>query len=163
MNLNDNKRDVKSKKRAKGRVFINRELCKGCGFCVEFCPFGVLEMSDGFNEKGYPLTTDHWGILQILYKTDGISQIELANALAKDTPNITRMLDVMEKNGLIDRRPDPDDRRKHLILKTNKAGKMKKELFVISSSTQGKVFKKISKNDLKNFKDMMERMYANLE
>ena len=53
MNLNDNKSAVKSKKRAKGKVFINRELCKGCGFCVEFCPFGVLEMSDGFNEKGY--------------------------------------------------------------------------------------------------------------
>ena len=53
MNSNNNERAVKSKKRAKGRVFINRELCKGCGFCVEFCPFGVLEMSDGFNEKGY--------------------------------------------------------------------------------------------------------------
>ena len=122
-----------------------------------------LELQRGFNEKGYPLTTDHWGILQVLYKTDGISQIELANALVKDTPNITRMLDVMEKNGLIDRRADPDDRRKHLIFKTDKAIKMKKELFHISSSIQGKIFKNISKGDLTKFKDMMEHMYANLE
>ena len=41
------------KKRQRGEVFIKRELCKGCGFCVEFCPFGVLEMSDEFNGKGY--------------------------------------------------------------------------------------------------------------
>ena len=53
MNSNGSKSTVKSKKRAKGKVFINRELCKGCGFCVEFCPFGVLDMSNGFNEKGY--------------------------------------------------------------------------------------------------------------
>ncbi|MBW2608750.1 MAG: MarR family transcriptional regulator [Deltaproteobacteria bacterium] len=122
-----------------------------------------LELQRRFNENGYPLTTDHWGILQVLFKEDGLSQIELAKALAKDTPNITRMLDVMEKNGFIDRRPDPDDRRKHLIIKTNKAVKMKKELFLISSSAQDKIFNNISKNDLKKFKDMMERMYANLE
>jgi len=122
-----------------------------------------LELQRRFNQNGHPLTTDHWGILQILFIKDGLSQIELANALAKDTPNITRMLDVMEKNGLIERRPDPDDRRKHLIFKTSKVRKMKKELFRISSSTQDRVFKKISKNDLQKFKDTMERMYDNLE
>jgi 2-oxoglutarate ferredoxin oxidoreductase subunit delta len=37
----------------KGRVYINAELCKGCGFCIEFCPAGVLEFSDEFNSKGY--------------------------------------------------------------------------------------------------------------
>lgn len=44
---------AKKKKTAKGLVFISIDLCKGCGFCVEFCPFGVLEMSNGFNKKGY--------------------------------------------------------------------------------------------------------------
>ena len=122
-----------------------------------------LELQRGFNEKGFPLTTDHWGILQVLFIEDGVSQIELANSLAKDTPNITRMLDVMEKNGLIERRPDPDDRRKHLIFLTNKTRKMKEELFLTSSSIQGKIFKNISKNDVKKFKNMLEHMYANLE
>ena len=37
----------------RGRVFIKADLCKGCGFCIEFCPTGVLGFSNEFNAKGY--------------------------------------------------------------------------------------------------------------
>jgi 2-oxoglutarate ferredoxin oxidoreductase subunit delta len=36
-----------------GEVRIVRDRCKGCGFCVEYCPKGVLVMSKEFNRKGY--------------------------------------------------------------------------------------------------------------
>ena len=38
---------------AKGYVSINVERCKGCAFCVEFCPTKVLSLSSAFNSKGY--------------------------------------------------------------------------------------------------------------
>ena len=38
---------------AKGFVQIRVDRCKGCGFCVEFCPTKVLELSSAFNGKGY--------------------------------------------------------------------------------------------------------------
>lgn len=37
----------------RGRIHVLRELCKGCGFCVEYCPRRVLELSEGYNKKGY--------------------------------------------------------------------------------------------------------------
>jgi 2-oxoglutarate ferredoxin oxidoreductase subunit delta len=37
----------------KGFVRIIAERCKGCGFCVEFCPTKVLALSPAFNAKGY--------------------------------------------------------------------------------------------------------------
>ena len=36
-----------------GSVFINAEVCKGCAFCIEFCPTDALEFSKEFNRKGY--------------------------------------------------------------------------------------------------------------
>jgi 2-oxoglutarate ferredoxin oxidoreductase subunit delta len=40
-------------KKAYGKVTINRNWCKGCGFCVAYCPTNALEMSKGYNAKGY--------------------------------------------------------------------------------------------------------------
>ena len=36
-----------------GEIVVLEERCKGCGFCVEFCPTKVLAMSSAFNSKGY--------------------------------------------------------------------------------------------------------------
>jgi 2-oxoglutarate ferredoxin oxidoreductase subunit delta len=37
----------------KGKIYIKKDQCKGCAFCVEYCPKDVLEMSEEFNVKGY--------------------------------------------------------------------------------------------------------------
>lgn len=37
----------------KGMIVIDRELCKGCAFCVEACSLRVIMIEDTFNEKGF--------------------------------------------------------------------------------------------------------------
>ena len=37
----------------RGEVLIVEDRCKGCEFCVEYCPRDVLVMSQAFNRKGY--------------------------------------------------------------------------------------------------------------
>ncbi|HDI11118.1 MAG TPA: 4Fe-4S dicluster domain-containing protein [Candidatus Acetothermia bacterium] len=38
---------------AKGIVVIDKERCKGCGLCIDACPFGVLGFSQEYNSSGY--------------------------------------------------------------------------------------------------------------
>lgn len=36
-----------------GIVHIVADRCKGCGFCIEFCPRSVLSESPEYNRRGY--------------------------------------------------------------------------------------------------------------
>ncbi len=45
--------DAETIKRPQGTVRIIIERCKGCSFCIDYCPKDVLVMSDNFNKKGY--------------------------------------------------------------------------------------------------------------
>lgn len=37
----------------RGQVYTIPERCKGCNFCIEFCPEDVLVESPNLNGKGY--------------------------------------------------------------------------------------------------------------
>jgi 2-oxoglutarate ferredoxin oxidoreductase subunit delta len=45
--------DIQRVKIPRGEIHLIVERCKGCEFCVEFCPREVLQMSTDFNDKGY--------------------------------------------------------------------------------------------------------------
>lgn len=37
----------------KGKIRIDRELCKGCKYCVLSCPHGLIAIEEKFNVKGF--------------------------------------------------------------------------------------------------------------
>ena len=37
----------------RGRITIERELCKGCKYCVLSCPMGVIVIESEFNASGF--------------------------------------------------------------------------------------------------------------
>ena len=37
----------------KGKIYVIRDRCKGCGYCIKYCPKQVLEFSEEHNAKGY--------------------------------------------------------------------------------------------------------------
>ena len=37
---------------SKGKIVIDKELCKGCGYCIEACPKGSLLVDTRFNGVG---------------------------------------------------------------------------------------------------------------
>lgn len=36
-------------------ITIVKEFCKGCGFCINYCPQKVYDLSAEMNQKGYYL------------------------------------------------------------------------------------------------------------
>ncbi|WXG43598.1 MAG: 4Fe-4S binding protein [Promethearchaeati archaeon SRVP18_Atabeyarchaeia-1] len=44
--------DAKSVKSPKGEIHLIKDQCKGCSYCIEFCPKKVLEESQEINARG---------------------------------------------------------------------------------------------------------------
>lgn len=45
--------DADRRKPVRGAVHIIADRCKGCGFCITYCPRKVLQASTDFNRRGY--------------------------------------------------------------------------------------------------------------
>ena len=44
--------DLENVKPARAEIHLIKDECKGCGYCIEFCPKKVLEESDEINARG---------------------------------------------------------------------------------------------------------------
>ena len=63
------------------------------------------------------MTRAQWGVLFRLQRNEGLKQSELADLLEVQPITLTRLIDRLCDNGLIERRSDPNDRRaKRLFL-----------------------------------------------
>lgn len=60
----------------------------------------------------------HFAVLSLASDADGISQKGLAEAMSLDPSRIVVIVDDLERRGLVERRPDPADRRTRLVAPT---------------------------------------------
>lgn len=58
------------------------------------------------------LTTSQFAVLEALFHLGPLCQVELARKILKSTGNLTTVVDNLERDGLVTRHRDPDDRRR---------------------------------------------------
>ena len=69
----------------------------------------------------YGITATQYVVLALLSRKDGLSQTQLGNRLSFDNPTVTGVIDRMERDGLVERRRTPDDRRVINLFLSDKA------------------------------------------
>ncbi len=78
------------------------------------------EISTRFSKLGIHVGQDM--ILMMLWEKDGVTQSEIIRSLNVEPPTITKMINRMEKTGLLERRRDLTDARVSRIFLTEKEG-----------------------------------------
>ena len=68
--------------------------------------------------RHFGISRAQWGVLVRLDRSEGLKQSELAEILDLQPISLTRLLDRLAENGLIERRPDPNDRRANRLYLT---------------------------------------------
>ena len=97
-----------------------------------------------------------WTVLVRLERTEGLKQSELAEILDLQPISLTRLLDRLDENGLIERRADPNDRRVNRLYLMPAARPLLDELAVLSESLMATVLEGIGP-------ESMERMLRDLK
>lgn len=99
--------------------------------------------------------------LGIVYFKGITKPSQLARYTGLSSGATTAMLDRLEKSGLIERRPDPQDRRGTLIVLTqNKTTKKISALFESSRKAQDKLVSSYSEKELELLSDFFKRTVA---
>ncbi|HEY5305300.1 MAG TPA: MarR family transcriptional regulator [Pseudolabrys sp.] len=68
--------------------------------------------------RQYGMTRAQWAVLFRVDRSEGLKQSELAEILDLQPITLTRLLDRLAGNGLIERRADPNDRRANRLFLT---------------------------------------------
>jgi DNA-binding MarR family transcriptional regulator len=84
-----------------------------------------------FEAKGFSVTPEQWGVLSSLWEMEGVQQTLLAQRTDKDRHNITRILNLLERDGLVRRDPCLEDRRCQRVYLTEKGKALRPKLVPI--------------------------------
>jgi DNA-binding MarR family transcriptional regulator len=71
----------------------------------------LLRVDADKRARAHGMTRAQWGILLWLEREPGISQKELSELLEVEPISVARLVDRLEARGMVERRPDPRDRR----------------------------------------------------
>jgi DNA-binding MarR family transcriptional regulator len=119
-------------------------------------------LQKNFRAAGLEITIEQWSVLYHLWKEDGLSQQELCNRTFRDKPSITRLIDNLEKQHLVNRMPSSTDRRINLVALTDKAKDMQQLTIDLANQTMNEALFGVKKEDIDLVKQIFQRVYDNL-
>jgi len=106
----------------------------------------------------YGITPVQFVLLHVLWEKDGQKGVELGGRLRLDGATITGVLDRLEKMGLIERRPDLNDRRTNLIFLTPKGKELEKPMNQVTDAVNKEVISMFSEEEARLLKSMLTKL-----
>jgi DNA-binding MarR family transcriptional regulator len=96
--------------------------------------------------KGRGTTRAQWIVLFRLRQQEGLSQVDLAEVLELQPISLVRLLDRLVEHGLLERRPDPRDRRANRLFLTTSGRQLVDDLDSLRDSIARDVLRDIPTN-----------------
>lgn len=101
-------------------------------------------------------------VLVYLARNEGISQSRLAEITESDPMTLVRILDGMEADRWIERRPDPADRRAHCLYLKDGAKPVLARIWKVADSAREEALAGLSATERDQLMNLLERIQSNL-
>jgi len=108
------------------------------------------------------LTRAQWRALKAIRRREGLSQSELAEFLEMEPIAVGRVIDRLVAAGFVERRADPNDRRRWRLYLTFKAHGVTDDMEVIAAELRQEALAGIDDGDFEAFQRVLAQLRANL-
>jgi DNA-binding MarR family transcriptional regulator len=108
------------------------------------------------------VTGPQWRVLAALNFHPGITQAVLASLLDVEAITVGRMIDRLQKAGLVERRPDPADRRAWLLFITPPAQQLLGELQKTAETLMSETLRNFAPEEFEQLVVLLNRLRGNL-
>lgn len=116
-----------------------------------------------FRKVGLDITPEQWTVLSFLWRQDGMSQQALCDATFKDKPSMTRLVDNLAKQGLVERRIAPKDRRSNLVFLTEKGRNIEEKANIAVNQTMQYALKGIDGEGIGLMRQLLRIVFNNIQ
>ncbi len=120
-------------------------------------------MYRNFRNAGIDITPEQWSVLVFLWQQDKVTQKAIADATYKDRPSITRLIDNMEKQGLVTREQGTADKRTNKICLTKKGSGLYEKVQPVTLKTMQEALQDLSEEEISNAQYLLKKIFSNIE
>ena len=122
-------------------------------------------IATAFGEEMRPLgaSLQMWRVLAALRERDGRRMGDLAVMTSIEVSTLTRLVDQMEKKGLVERRRDPDDARVVALHATTAGKRLTRRIVPIAERYERVALKGFAPVEVQVLRAALRRLYANMD
>ena len=108
------------------------------------------------------VTRQQWRVLARLKREPGLRQVELAERLDMEPITLCRIVDRLEESGLVERRPDPSDRRAWRLELTEKAAPLVTQLRGLAHDLAEEIMEGMEESELGRLREELAIIRSNV-
>jgi len=117
------------------------------------------------------ITYGQWRIITVLIENThnedkekkGLTQREIATKIGIEDSTIIPIIDKLEKDGLVSRKSDQNDRRSNRIVLTEKSNEIIDSVIIYGEKLKNIILLNISEDELTITKNTLDRMWGNMQ
>jgi DNA-binding MarR family transcriptional regulator len=133
------------------------------GWLVALCSRRLREgLTARFLQAGYRISPEQWAILGQLWREDGLPQQVLADRFHRSKVAAFQLINHLEKQGFVTRRPHPTDKRSNLIYLTPKGRAVESELIPLAQENLVRALDGIRDAELVTTRSVLCRIIDNM-
>ncbi len=141
---------------------IKYDFENSMGFVVNMTAKAFQKSFDLELRKNAGVSLSQWRVVGALVVQPGLTQKEIADKVGIEGATLVPVIDKMEKEGLLKRKPDSDDRRVNRIYLTPKADSLWEAMIECALRIRKSSSKNISESDIQTTLETLRKISKNL-